>query len=223
MKKSAWIFFHKNISRYPVKWTIDYLNSIRYQNYTEFDVLEIDYGGQQNQMFEGSIFYSEEMDTHAHAHNFLCLEAVKMGYDYIFNSNCDDLYTENRVAAQLPYMLKGYDVVSANHTHITADTYIKVDEDPKSRNCGKEEKDFQFSGMNIRKHANDGHNVISHPCVCYSKNFIEKSGLLVPEEIPKDDFCLWKRSYGKFRFFIIPKTLLYHRIWDGSISAKKAV
>ena len=64
------------------------------------------------------------------------------------------------------------------------------------------------------------HNCIAHPGCVYSKNFIMNSGLLVPSEIPKDDFELWKRSYAKFKFKIVPETLLFYRIWGGNISAK---
>ena len=67
------------------------------------------------------------------------------------------------------------------------------------------------------------HNIIAHPGCVYSKNFIENSGLLVPEEIPKDDFNLWKRSYAKFQFKIVPYTLLFYRIHENNISGKNRV
>lgn len=179
------------------------------QTYKKFKVFEIDYGCDKNQVYKGSQFYSIPMYTHAHAHNFLCYKAVSEGYDCVFNVNIDDMYHPQRIELQLPFMKAGYDVVSCNHHQINEDSTLK-----------KPVPDY-FSNMDIYKHAKQGHNVISHPGCVYSKNFIENSGMLIPEEIPLDDFNLWRRSYDKFTFYIAPYVLLYYRDNKTSVSAKK--
>lgn len=200
----AVILFHANHTRYPQKWIDDCLGSIWHQTHKGFDVLEIDYGKNPTQLYPNSLFFKQEFPTHAHAHNFLCEKAVSLGYENVFNTNIDDIYTLDRIERQLPYALK-YDVVSGNHSNMDGDNKVT-------------RADIQFSAMNIREQATKGHNCISHPACVYSKNFIVNSGLLNPDLIPKDDFDLWKRSFGKFTFFIVPATILYYRIHPQKVS-----
>lgn len=206
--KIATISFHKNLSRYPAKWIDDYRTSIENQ-ITKTEIFEIDYGCKGERIFDNSRYYEVPFTNHADAHNFLCRQAVGHGFDYVANTNIDDLYHYERISRQMPYCEQGYDVVSCDMTQIDGD------------NNAIRENIF-FSQMDIEQHAATGHNIIAHPACIYSKNFIENSGLLIASEIPKDDFELWKRSYGKFKFFIAPYVLLYYRVHSNNISKKKA-
>lgn len=215
MKKVSVIIYHKNHSRYPQKWIDDCLTSIRNQRVINFDVIELDYGGEGTQLYKGSIFFSQVMENHAEAHNWCCKKAVKFGADVVFNTNIDDIYHYERLFRQMPAMERGIDVCSCDMTQINGENEIL-------------RQDIRFSEMPIEEHAARGHNVISHPACAYSKNFILKSGLLQPtEEMKKgnakwtDDFDLWKRSFGKFRFHIVPYTLLFYRIHSDNVSKAK--
>lgn len=214
--RSTVIIYHKNHARYPSNWIDDCILSIRNQRLVNFDVLELDYGGENNQLYKGSIFFSKALNNHAEAHNWCCKKAVQYGADVVFNTNIDDFYHYERLHRQLPAMQKGYDIVSCDMTQIDGENNLI-------------REDIRFSEMNIEEHAARGHNVISHPACAYSRNFILKSKLLQPTEGMKngsekwtDDFDLWKRSFGKFRFFIVPYTLLFYRIHGANVSAKKS-
>lgn len=206
--KTASICFHKNLSRYPEKWTDDYRVSIESQ-VTKTVIFEIDYGCQGERIFKNSRYYEVPFSNHAEAHNFLCRQAVGHGFDFVANTNIDDLYHQERILRQLPYCEK-YDVVSCDMTHIDGENTVT-------------KENILFSQMNIREHAEKNHNILAHPACIYSKNFIENSGLLIPSEIPRDDFELWKRSFGKFTFFIVPYVLLYYRKHENNISKKQTV
>lgn len=113
-------------------------------------------------------------------------------------------------------MEKGIDVCSCDMTQMDGENNVL-------------RENIRFSEMNIEEHAARGHNVIAHPACAYSKNFILKSKLLQPTEAMRkglekwtDDFDLWKRSYGKFKFFIVPYVLLYYRIHENNMSKAKA-
>lgn len=205
--KIATISFHKNLSRYPERWINDYRMSIENQ-VMKTPIYEIDYGCTGERIFKDSIYEQKEFSNHAEAHNYLCKKAVNDGFDYVANTNCDDLYHQERISRQSQF-LKGNDVVSCDMTQIDAENYAT-------------RENILFSQMNIREHASKGHNIVAHPAVIYSKRFIEESGLLIPSEIPKDDFNLWKRSYEKFNFFIVPFVLLYYRIHAQNVSKKAA-
>lgn len=214
----AVILYHANHSKYPKKWIDDCLTSIRGQVVEEFDVLELDYGKEPTQLYEGSKFFTAEFKEvdkihrgHSHAHNWLCYKAVELGYDYVFNTNIDDFYHYERLYRQVPLLKSGFDVVSSNMTQIDADNRVIMKGHMMMT-------DIQFSGMNIIEHFTKGHNIIAHPACAYRANFIKNSGMLNPMEVPKDDFELWKRSVGKFTFKIAPYTLLYYRLHDSNVS-----
>lgn len=205
--KTATICFHKNLSRYPENWIRDYRVSIEGQ-VTKTVIFEIDYGCTGERIFKDSIYFQEAFTNHAEAHNYLCRKAIEEGFDFVANTNIDDLYHQERIFRQINYCYH-YDVVSCDMTHIDGENNIT-------------RENILFSQMNILEHAAKGHNIIAHPACIYSKNFIENSGLLIPSEIPRDDFELWKRSYDKFSFFIVPYVLLYYRVHQNNISKKKA-
>ena len=45
-------------------------------------------------------------------------------------------------------------------------------------------------------------NIIAHPSVCYSKNFV-KNNRYDSNRIPEEDWDLWKRTCDKYKFTII--------------------
>lgn len=206
--RSAVIIFHKNINNYPKRWIDKCVDSIRNQTYQGFDVFEVDYGGQGNQIYKGSDFENLILSDHAIAHNYLLDKVFSMGYDCAFNVNVDDYYSPDRFEKQLKYIENEYDVISSNFNRVNErDEIIST---------------LNFSGKNIVSESNRGHNIIAHPVLCYSRNFWINCDKLDSSEIPRDDFMLWRRSYGKgFKFIVLPDFLLYQRIHQNNISAKK--
>lgn len=196
--KLAVILFHKNIDRYPKEWVSKCIYSIKNQTYKKFDVFEIDYGGAGNQIYKGSIFESILMDNHVFAHNYLLDKVFLIGYTYAANVNVDDFYSVRRFEKQLPYMEQKYDVISSNFYNVTYKGVIK-------NRMKMDDKDMIFESKK-------GHNILCHPVIIYSKHFWTTCSRLKPEEIPFDDFNLWKRSYGKYKFVIVPYFLAYYRI-----------
>lgn len=205
--KSAVIIFHKNINRYPKQWIDKCITSIRGQTYKDFDVFEVDYGGGNIQAYAGSNFESRVLSDHAQAHNYLLDKVFSLGYDCAFNVNVDDFYALNRFEKQIKCIEQGQDVVSSN--------FYNVDESDRVI----AEKRMDILGVN--KEANANHNIIAHPVCCYSKNFWTTCTKLHSEEIPRDDFELWKRSYAacKYKFLILPDYLLYYRVSSKKVSA----
>lgn len=205
--KSAVIIFHKQAYRYPARWVTKCIQSIQNQTYNKFDVYELDYGGEHTQLYPGSSFASTtSIKDHAEAHNWLLDKVFKLGYDCAFNLNIDDHYSFDRFEKQLPFIEQGFDVISSNFYHIDENgrvMYPMVMDDKK-----------------MELEAKRGHNVIAHPVCCYSKNFWDNCTKLKSEEIPRDDFELWKRSYGKFKFKILPNFLLYYRVHKTKVSAQ---
>lgn len=196
----ATICFHKNLERYPNKWIEKYRNSILNQTYKGFDIFEINYGEGKNRIFENSIFESINLSDHAMAHNYLLDKIFSLDYDCAANSNCDDFYSLDRLEKQIKYMEAGYDVVSSNF-------YI-IDENDNIKHR------TEFHNKDILAESNKDHNIIAHPVLCYSRKFWTTCTKLVSNEIPRDDFELWKRSYAKknYKFIILPDFLLYYRI-----------
>lgn len=201
---AAVIIFHKNVRSYPPEWIRQSVESIQKQTFKQFDVFEMDYGGSAVRIFPGSIFISFELSTHADAHNFLLDLVFSKGYDCAFNVNVDDYYAPDRFEKQLVYMQAGYDVVSSD--------FYNVNE------SGKVMDKMIMHDKSITEEAAKGHNIIAHPAVCYSKNFWTTCAKLIPEQIPFDDFELWKKSYEKYRFIIVPEFLLYYRVHSKKIS-----
>lgn len=216
--KHAVILYHANHEKYPQKWIDDCISSTRRQSMIQL-VIEMDYNGGTKQLYDGSYFFSKKLDYgesdrvsgrhtgHSHAHNWLCRKAVELGCDYVFNMNIDDFYHYDRIKMQIPYLEQGFDVVTSNMTQVDEENRVL-------------REDILFSQMDILEHAAKNHNIIAHPACAYSRNFILNSGLLNPNEVPKDDFELWKRSYRKFKFKIAPYTLLFYRIHQNNVSKK---
>jgi hypothetical protein len=72
-----------------------------------------------------------------------------------------------------------------------------------------------FHTMQLEKEFSKNHNIIAHPACCYSKKIMEYKESLISEEIPSDDFSLWRRLLSKgAKFKILPDVLMYYRISD---------
>lgn len=194
----ALICFHKNISQYPQEWIEEYRASILNQTFNKFTIFEMNYGNTTERIFDNSMLSVKDFTNHVLAHNKLLDDVFSLGYDYAINSNCDDKYAINRIEKQLPYMEQGYDVISSNFYNIN--------------DRGEIRQQKRFHDKDIIAEANKNHNIICHPVVCYSKHFWTTCSRLNPDEIPEDDFNLWKRSYGNYKFVIVPHFLAYYRV-----------
>lgn len=207
--KSAVIIFHKNIDTYyPWEWIDKCYSTIRNQTYKGFDVFELDYGGTNRQTYGGSTFRSIPLHDHAEAHNYLLDWVFSLGYDCAFNVNVDDWYALNRFEKQIPAIEQGYDVVSSNFYRVNDDESVK--------------QSFMFHTRDMVVEARKEHNILAHPVLCYSKNFWVNCDRLNPQDIPFDDFILWKKSYKRncFKFIILPDFLLFQRVHFNNVSRK---
>ncbi len=219
--KCAVIFYHKNIYKiYKKEWINKCVDSILKQTYKDYDIFEINY----NSFFGGSYsifdniqigtkkltFYDKKFDNHAQAMNFLITEVFSMGYDVVFNTNLDDYYSLDRFEKQLDYIKSGYDIVSSDFSYIS-----------EIEGHDTISHDLVFSSMNIKERLDINHNVIAHPCVAMSKNFWTKLRY-DDKSIPREDLELWQKGINEgYKFFIIPKNLLYYRLHQNQISNKQ--
>jgi len=194
--KAAVLIFHKNVNRYPQEWIDACVSSIQNQTYQDFQVFEVDYGMGGTQIYPGSDFMNMELQDHAQALNFLLDFVFDKGYDCAFNVNVDDYYSLDRFEKQIKFIELGYDVISSNFNNIDS--------------RGEVIKAMDMATKDMVRESLDNNNILAHPVICYSKRFREK---LKSEEIPRDDFELWKRCYdsNKYRFIILPYYLLFYR------------
>ena len=203
--KIALLCYHKNISTlYPHEWIEQFRNSIQNQTYKDFDILELCYGSGGERIFEESQYIMKQCETFVHGMNYLIQLAIEKGYDYVINTNVDDLYSPHRIERQLPYLQEGYDIVSSNFMLIRADgtNYLRQ----------------EFDELNLEVELQKSHNIIAHPSVCYSKNFFTKCEYR-PEDIPREDLFLWQRAIKEeMKFKIVPEILLYHRLHGNMVS-----
>lgn len=199
--KVALLAYHKNInSIYPKEWIEEYKQSILNQTYKEFDIYELCYGGTER-IFEDSHYQAIPCPSFVVALNYL-LEMLRDEYDCILNTNCDDVYALNRIEKQLPLIEQGYDIVSSNFSLLQDGATIKV---------------HSFEKLDIALELSNNHNLICHPVVAYSKNFLLKNKY-VPEQQPLEDLMLWQRSIKNgYKFKILPETLCFHRLHSNSV------
>ena len=205
--KFAVIIFHKNVRNYRPEWIKKCVESIQNQTYKEFDVFELDYGGGATQIYPDSNFASLELETHADAHNFILDKVFALGYDYAFNVNVDDYYAFTRFEKQIVYAIQGYDVISSNFYNIDENDALLATK--------------TMHDLDIISEANKNHNILAHPVICYSRNFWTTCTRLWSGQIPLDDFNLWKRSFGKYKFVIVPEFLLFYRVHPAKVSKAK--
>lgn len=202
----ALMSYHKNVyGLYPSRWLEDYRESISNQTYYEFDIFEVAYGDEPERLFDRSTYLHQDFETFNHVQNFLLDHLFAEGYDCVFNSNVDDLYSLWWVERMLMEIKNGYDLVSCN--------FVLIDED------GRVTKKHKFENVNIEKELAYDHNPICHPAVCYSKKFWERGNRYNPEDVKtkNEDMRLWQRAIKNSRFIILPEHLCYHRIHSNSV------
>lgn len=206
--KTLIILYHSNIQKiYKKKWINKSIFSLLNQTYSDFNIYELNYGGDNYSVLnefkikQNKKFWSEKKKNYATAMNFLLDEACENEYDAVFNVNLDDFYDHTRFAKQINLIENGFDVISSD--------FCYVKENPKG-------DDEIIHHMNICKHGDvsfnleKNHNVIAHPCVCYSKNFIINNRY-DDNLTPTEDLNLWKKTCNKFKFNIINEELLFYR------------
>lgn len=201
--KSAIIVYHKNIKKiYEPQWIKNFKDSIESQTINDLPIFEMNYGGEQDQIFEHSYFESVNMPSFINALNYLLDKVFSGGFTAVFNSNCDDEYHPKWIEKTLPYIKAGYDIVSCNF-HLMNDDGIY--------------HTHNFERLNIERELSRNHNIICHPGVCYSKAFWDRGNRYVPSEGPYEDLKLWQRSIRNSRFIVIPDHLVYHRVHENSV------
>lgn len=199
--KLCLIVYHKNLKTlYPSEWIDQFRESVLNQTNNDWDLVELNYGNGQEKIFDGT-FFSRDFPTFVHAVNFLLDYVFSQGYDYALNHNVDDIYSNKRIEAQLPYMAQGYDIISSNFS-------LVVD--------GRVTHRHKFHNLDIEEQLSHNHNLICHPTVCYSADFWGKNRYL-PEEQPMEDLKLWQRAIKNSKFFIVEDDLLFHRIHNQSV------
>jgi len=200
--KAAVICYHKNADKlYPPEWIYEFQHTILNQTNKSFDIFEMNYGGDDYRIFDYSFFYSKKQETFVDALQELLDICFVAGYDYVFNTNCDDFYSLARIERQLHYLKQGYDIVSANFHNVYE---------------SGEMKPLMFHEKDIKKELELGHNVICHPVVAYSRNFWERNRYIA-NQIPLEDLMLWQRAYTNCKFIIMEDILCFHRIHESSV------
>lgn len=196
--------YHKNVHAiYKDQWLNEYVKSITGQTARfSFDILEMDYGDQDNRLFSSSRYYKQDHPNFIHAMNFLIEEAVGLHYQYILNSNVDDTFSTDRVELQLKAMEEGWDILSSNFSLMSEDKGIY--------------HTHKFDGLDVKREIKRGHNIICHPSVCYRADFFDEFKYN-PEEILNEDLKLWQRAVDTKRFRIIPEVTCYHRIHTNNV------
>ena len=214
------IFFHKNVKRiYKERWIKKSIESILVQTYSDFKIFEINYGEDNTSLlkeffpsFNNLDFYFLPSSNHAKAMNFIISKAFEDGCDFVFNTNLDDYYDPIRIEKQLGKLKEGYDIVSSDFCYV---------EEINGNDTITHYKNIK-SDTNIKLNIENGHNVIAHPVVGYSRKFWESNKYL-PEEIPFEDLNLWKRAINSgFTFYIHDDVLLYYRLHQNQITGNNS-
>jgi hypothetical protein len=214
IKVSA-IIYHKDVLKiYDEEWIEDCINSLKNQSFQEFIIYELNYGSDDLNICEKYgiknkfKYFKKKFENHGDAINFLFAQNIKDVVDVVFNNNIDDYSHHDRFKIQLEKINEGYDIVSSNFQIINE--------------IGEIERQMILSDLDIEKEISNEHNIICHPSVCYSRNFIRKN-LYDGEEIPKEDLLLWKRTVSNFNFFICPDMLIYYRKHKNQITTQNSL
>lgn len=210
--KVSAILYHKDIlSIYNEQWIEDCMNSLKNQTFQDFTIYELNYGSDDLNLCEKYgiknkfKFFKKKFDNHGDAINFLLSKNIQDDIEFVFNNNIDDYSHHKRFEIQLEKIKEGYDIVSSNFQIINE--------------IGEIQNQMILSDLDIEKEVKNDHNIICHPGVCYSRNFIRKN-LYDGEEIPKEDLLLWKRTVSNFKFFVCPELLIYYRRHNNQITTQ---
>jgi hypothetical protein len=223
MKKGV-ILFHSNIKNiYYDRWISKSIQSMMNQSDNNFIFYEVNYNGDDYSVIPNDCklekkFWSKKLDNYADAMNFILNKAFEDNCDYVFNMNLDDFYHEDRVLIQTKIMLeKKYDILSSNFYYI----------EETITNNGYEDIITQVFNMtefsSINSEFKNGNNIIAHPSVCFSRKFWDDNkNRYNKNEIPEEDFKLWKESINNgYSFGITEEFLLFYRIHNKQISKRR--
>lgn len=233
--KCAVIMFHKNIKKiYNWRWIEKSVNTILDQTINDFDIFEINYGGDNYSLFEDIYtnkninFYNINLKTHTEAMVYLLNKCfIDNDYDIVFNTNLDDFYDINRFKYQIDCVKDGYMLNSTLMRYITEkdnDDVVTLEWTPDK--YGFEdicESDKYIDIENIRNQLNKDHNVFNHPNICYTKEFwtsFTKNNILLRyrDDKPFEDLTLWQRACESFdNITIINKILINYRLHTNQI------
>lgn len=232
--ESAVIIYHKNALNYcKHEWLIKCLDTIEKQTYQNFDIFEVSYGNKPdecsiikyfNKIQNNKLFYFHKtMKDHSYAMNFLLNKVFdkNTSYKYCFNINIDDFYDLTRFERQVKIIKKlKYDVVSSQMLYVDEENkpIKKIDYlaynfvSPKKIPLKKQIENEQSY---IRKQFLRNHNIIAHPCVCYTRRFWNIIGPY-KNIVPREDLSLFKKAAmnHKIKIHIAKKILLFYRLHD---------
>ena len=223
-RKICVVLYHRNIlTKYDPEWAYSCINSIENQTFKDFSVVELNFGGDDLKLYNGSkesYFYSEKIDNLGSAITRafnICFN--DLGFDLVFNVNLDDAYDLKRFEKQLKCIEeKDPDIVSSNFYF--TDSRLKIEYETSF--CkGVENIDEQ--NIIIDREFSIGHNIIGFPVCLFTKRFWEKWGGLPEAENSKgrEDFDMWIRAKKEgCRFYILSEPLFKYRIHYSNISKR---
>ena len=111
---------------------------------------------------------------------------------------------------------EGYDIVASDFCYIE-----EINPDDIPDDMITHYKNIK-SDTNIISNLANGHNVIAHPVVAYSKKFWE-SHRYKTDEIPMEDLRLWQRAIvSGSRFCIMDDVLLFYRLHSNQITGNNS-
>jgi hypothetical protein len=236
------LFFHKNIYKICKEhWVDNCVKSVLNQNYKNFDLFEINYGGVYESIFDKfqdqieenghkHFFYAVDMETHTHAMNFLLNKCFhEMDYEIVFNTNMDDYYTPDRFEEQLYCIGQGYKVCSPMWIYFTEEVDF-VEKEKLVFNPGllaiKDTSEY-INQEEMQEQLDKNNNVLNHSGVCWHRDFwnsydIEGNLLRYRDDKPFEDLTLWRRaSHAGIPMTIINKHLIQYRIHENQIVSNK--
>ena len=231
--KVAIILFHKNVLTYlPSKYVIECLESIEGQTFQNFDVFEINYGGDDVSIIKHfkklldkkHYFYKEKLKDHSYAMNYILNKVFnEYEYDYCFNINIDDVFHKDRFNHQLKYLKKlDYDLISSNMIYINEESKETKNIDYLAYNF-KKNKSFKSQIKDeqeyIRRELKRDHNIIANPCVCFNKRFWKLMGPYT-NTVPREDLDMYQKAIlsGRIKIHITKRPYLYYRIHGTQIT-----
>lgn len=209
--KCAAIIYHSNAHKiYEPHWIERCVKSIKAQTFKDFDVYEINYGGDEIFYFNDDsrvkIQKAVRLRNHIAAMNYLIGQLFEHGYDVIFNTNLDDYFAPERFEKQIIAINQGHHLISSNFYYYN-----------DTRGVFKKMDMHRFSGL-IGVELEKNHNIIAHPVVAMHRKFFEL-GLQYKDLLGYEDLELWKRAQRKgISIKILPDYLLYYRIHEKQIT-----
>ena len=219
--KCGVVFFHKNVHKiYKPGWVDKSIRSMLNQNFQNFVIYEIDYSGSDLSLIEKynptqkHNFFSLNLENHGLAMNYILDKAFSDGCDYVFNTNLDDYYSRFRIEKQLEELKNGSSIVSSNFYYI-------YENDGQDTIIYKKDMS-SFSDSISEQLLEKNHNIICHPVVAYSRKFWEKNRY-IPDEIPEEDFKLWKRALlNGEKITILEDYLLHYRLHENQVTGNNS-